>query len=80
MRENLIFIGGAFAAVIALSIAFIVFFALAIAAMYPLASYTCYAQWRNSGMEVSFGFMQGCQIKTEHGWIPAENYRGVQVQ
>ena len=38
----------------------------------------CHNQWRDSKavLEVDWGFLQGCKIKTEKdGWIPAANFR-----
>jgi hypothetical protein len=43
-----------------------------------LAPVQCHSQWDNSGMEVSWGIVKGCMVKTKDGkWIPADNYRNI---
>lgn len=45
--------------------------------MWPLSAYFCHKEWHESGFEERFSLSTGCQIKTGHGWIPAEKYREV---
>jgi hypothetical protein len=43
-----------------------------------VSGYSCVSMWADSGMEVRFGFPEGCQIKNQQGfWIPSRNYREI---
>lgn len=40
-----------------------------------VGTYTCSAKWNNSGMNSSWGPVQGCLIQHNGRWIPADNFR-----
>lgn len=37
--------------------------------------YRCDAMWGKSGMETSWGPIQGCLVQSDGRWIPSENFR-----
>ena len=52
--------------------------AMALAGSYGIARPTCLAQTARMGLQSSWSFWGGCQIRLNDGrWIPLENYRVV---
>ena len=44
---------------------------------FTIAPPSCYAQWKDSGMEVRWSMMGGCQLKTEGRWITDDAFVGM---
>lgn len=43
-----------------------------------LNSYSCSARWEKSGLQTSWGFLQGCQVQQKDGtWIPERVLRQI---
>lgn len=57
-----------------LSILFAIFVGLLMLIVWPFQSYSCHSKWDRSGLAVEFGPIEGCMVKSQNGWIPADNY------
>lgn len=42
---------------------------------YVMGSWSCGAEWKESGMEYKYSLRGGCMVKPKDHWIPAKNYR-----
>jgi hypothetical protein len=40
-------------------------------------TYSCHSKWDRTAQAVEYGPVQGCMIKINGRWVPAENYREV---
>jgi low affinity Fe/Cu permease len=56
------------------SLIILVVFLIAIFIWKPIQ---CNGKTEGMGMESKWSFTGGCQVKTEKGWIPLENYRAL---
>ena len=61
-------------------IASILAFFVLLIVIYAWKSVECREMWKPSGMETSFGFFQGCQVKTPKGWMPSHIIREVDIK
>lgn len=47
---------------------------------WPFESWACHAQWDRSGMQVEYGPIEDCMVKTAKGWVPADSYKAISAQ